>query len=69
MAPNQHQAMSPPQVGMVHPLNTQQQMQQHPQTPPPPPPPVSTGYVADHHMSMPRKHNLFIILNLNSFTN
>ncbi|KAF2881532.1 hypothetical protein ILUMI_24635 [Ignelater luminosus] len=53
MAPNQHQAMSPPQVGMVHPLNSQQQMQQHPQTPPPPPPPVSTGYVADHHMSMP----------------
>lgn len=50
MAPNQHQAMSPPQIGMVHPLNTQQ----HPQTPPPPPPPINTGYVQEHHMSMPR---------------
>lgn len=49
MAPNQHQAMSPPQIGMVHPLNTQQ----HPQTPPPPPPPINTGYVQEHHMSMP----------------
>jgi abl interactor 2 len=61
MAPNQHhQAMSPPQVGMVHPLNvsqhSQQQMQQHPQTPPPPPPPVGSSYI-DHHMSMPRTLN------------
>ncbi|KAI4458950.1 abl interactor family member [Holotrichia oblita] len=42
----QHQAMSPPQVGMVHPLNVQQQhqqIQQHPQTPPPPPPPETSS--------------------------
>jgi abl interactor 2 len=57
MAPNQHQAMSPPQIGMVHPMNVnQQQLQnQHPQTPPPPPPPGNMGsYIgSDHHMSMP----------------
>lgn len=53
LAPNQHQAMSPPQVGMVHPI---QQHQLHPQTPPPPPPLGNmNSYVQDHHMSMPRK--------------
>lgn len=54
MAPNQHQAMSSPQVGMVHPIT---QQQQHPQTPPPPPPPgIMSSYInPDHHMSMPRK--------------
>jgi abl interactor 2 len=60
MAPNQHQAMSPPQIGMVHPMNVnQQQLQnQHPQTPPPPPPPGNMGsYIgSDHHMSMPREY-------------
>ncbi|KAI4458948.1 abl interactor family member [Holotrichia oblita] len=52
----QHQAMSPPQVGMVHPLNVQQQhqqIQQHPQTPPPPPPPGNVMYMQDQHMNMP----------------
>lgn len=58
---NQHQAMSSPQVGMVHPLNVQQQQTsssqqlQYPQTPPPPPPPSTAGYLSEHHMSMPRK--------------
>lgn len=56
MPQSQHQVMSPPQVGMVHPMNVQPQHQQHPQTPPPPPPPGNTAYsVNDHHMSMPRK--------------
>ncbi|GJQ82950.1 putative Abl-interactor HHR [Trypoxylus dichotomus] len=54
----QHQAMSPPQVGMVHPLNVQQQqqhqqIQQHPQTPPPPPPPGNVSYIQEQHMIMP----------------
>ncbi|KRT80513.1 SH3 domain-containing protein [Oryctes borbonicus] len=51
----QHQAMSPPQVGMVHPLNVQQQqqIQQHPQTPPPPPPPGNISYIQEQHMTMP----------------
>ncbi|XP_017787238.1 PREDICTED: abl interactor 2 isoform X2 [Nicrophorus vespilloides] len=52
MTQPQHQVMSPPQVGMVHPMSVQQQP--HPQTPPPPPPPGNTVYAAnDHHMSMP----------------
>lgn len=61
----QHQAMSPPQVGMVHPLNVQQQIQQHPQTPPPPPPP-GNAYIQDQHMNMSRMyaqdsvHNFFL---------
>lgn len=45
----QQQMSSPPQVGMVMPMNVQQH---HPQTPPPPPP-ISTGYIVDHHMGMP----------------
>ncbi|XP_022909194.1 abl interactor 2 [Onthophagus taurus] len=54
-----NQAMSPPQVGMVHPMSipsqTQQvqHVQQHPQTPPPPPPPGNTVYIQEQHMSMP----------------
>lgn len=52
------QAISPPQVGMVHPMQQQHQMQQHPQTPPPPPPPGNNvGYMQEHHMSMPRMLN------------
>ncbi|GLG93940.1 Uncharacterized protein GBIM_01259 [Gryllus bimaculatus] len=45
--------MSPPQVGMVHPIpHTNPSLQaSHPQTPPPPPPPVT--YAVDHHTSMP----------------
>ncbi|XP_044764738.1 abl interactor 2-like [Coccinella septempunctata] len=45
------QVASPPQVGMVMPMNMQQQ-NMHPQTPPPPPP-VSSSYIDDRHMSMP----------------
>lgn len=51
---NTHQTVSPPQIGMVHPMNVAHQPQQHPQTPPPPPPPGNTGYISDHHLSMPR---------------
>lgn len=70
MGPNPHQAVSPPQVGMVHPLNSQQQ---HPQTPPPPPPPVNTSYLPDHHMSMPRmlkysKFKILLLIYLTSFS-
>ncbi|KDR07257.1 abl interactor 2-like isoform X1 [Zootermopsis nevadensis] len=52
--PHPSPPMSPPQVGMVHPIphNIQQTVQSsHPQTPPPPPPPNS--YTLDHHSSMP----------------
>lgn len=48
MAP---QAMTIPQVGMVHPMNIQQS---HPQTPPPPPPPGNQGgYINNDHMPPP----------------
>lgn len=47
--------MSPPQVGMVHPISHANQQQSHPHMPPPPPPPNT--YALEHHSSMPRMYS------------